>query len=350
MATFKETREVLLASYACGIITDEEFSLLFEENSSSNLDFPYDNYPPFNLESQSEAECRANFRVEKHHIPLVEDVLQIPQFFVCDQGTVCEGTEGLCMLLKRYAFPCRYSDMIPIFGRPVPELCMINNTVTDWIYAHHSHRITQWNQTIVVRKMVILGTTSNYQNCIKSTNKIPHYAREYKKEYLYIRGLNKEFKYFKNKMDSLNHGLFESPIADRIKYNMKRFLRAQEKGKLNDISGLMLPNDITYNLNLINKYFELYKLRYDAFCDDDFVYGNDSDDSDDDSDDGNGEYLVDGKPYPGFIEFYDIFKNIYNQIKNEDSDSDSDCDSDSEFEDFNIILPDSDDDSDSDNF
>ena len=79
---------------------------------------------PFNLESQSEAECTANFRVEKHHIPLVEDVLsQLPQFFVCDQGVVCEGTEGLCMLLiiKRYAFPCRYSDMIPVFGRPVPE-------------------------------------------------------------------------------------------------------------------------------------------------------------------------------------------------------------------------------------
>ena len=26
-----------------------------------------------------------------------------------------------------------------------------------------------------------------------ANNKIPHYAREYKKEYLYIRGLNKEF-------------------------------------------------------------------------------------------------------------------------------------------------------------
>ena len=53
------------------------------------------------------------------------------------------------MLLKRYSFPCRYSDMIPIFGRPVPELCMICNTVTDWIYAHRSHRITQWNRTIL---------------------------------------------------------------------------------------------------------------------------------------------------------------------------------------------------------
>ena len=134
MATFKEPREILLASYASNIITTEEYALLFEENCSNNLDFPYYNYPPFNLESQSEAECRANFRVEKHHIPLVEDALQIPQYFVCDQGTVCEGTEGLCMLLKRYSFPCRYSDMIPIFGRPVPELCTICNTVTGLVF------------------------------------------------------------------------------------------------------------------------------------------------------------------------------------------------------------------------
>ena len=107
---------------------------------------------------------------------------------------------------------------------------------------------------------------SHVQNLIKSNNKIPHYAREYKKEYLYIRGLNKEFKYFKNKLDNLNNGLFESYISDRIKNIMKRFLRAQEKGKLKNISGLMLPSNIFNNLIFINKQFEFYKLRYDAFC------------------------------------------------------------------------------------
>ena len=35
MATFKETREILLASYASNIITIEEYALLFEENSSN---------------------------------------------------------------------------------------------------------------------------------------------------------------------------------------------------------------------------------------------------------------------------------------------------------------------------
>ena len=179
-------------------------------------------------------------------------------------------------------------------------------------------------------------------------NKIPEYAENYKKEYLFLRGINGEFKYLINKLDTLNEGLFESKTAVRIKKFMKEFLRGQEKGILKDNSGLILPSFVIDNLVFINQQFDLYKLRYDAFCEDDFVYGGGSyDDSDDDSDDGgNGEYLVDGKPYPGFIEFYDLFKKIYSQIKSEDSDYDSDDVSDSD--DFEIILPDSDYDSDGD--
>ena len=97
---WKETRETLLASYYSNIITIEEYAFLFEESSLNNLDFPYYNNLSFNLESQSEAECRGNFKVENHHIPLVDDFLQIPQYSACDQGTVSEGIEELCMLLK----------------------------------------------------------------------------------------------------------------------------------------------------------------------------------------------------------------------------------------------------------
>ena len=203
---------------------------------------------------------------------------------------------------------------------------------------------------LVVMKMVILGTSSNYQNCIKSTNnKIPEYARDYKKEYLYIRGLNKEFKYFINKLDDLNNGLFESNISNRIKYNMKRFLRGQEKGKLKDISNLMLPRYDVNNLIFINDQFRMYKIRWDFFNPSD-----DSDDEDDDSDDVDVDVGIDdsddeddeddeddGKNvYPGFKEIYDIFKLFFSKIKYEGCDSDSDSDSD--IEDFDIILPDSD--------
>ena len=192
--------------------------------------------------------------------------------------------------------------------------------------------------------MVSVAHLSDFKDFIKSNNKIPPYARDYKKEYLFIRGLNKEFEYFKNKLDKLNDGLFESNISNRIKYNMKRFLRGQEKGKLKDISNLKLPRYDVDDLIFINNQFRMYKLRWDYF--------NASDDSDDDSDDvdvgiDDIDDEDDGKNvYPGFKEFYDIFKLFFSKIKYEGCDSDSDSD----IEDFDIILPDSDDDSYSDDF
>ena len=62
--------------------------------------------------------------------------------------------------------------------------------------------------------MGILATFSTSQNCIKSTNKIPEYAREYKKEYLFIRGINKEFKYFVENIDDATKELFEYHRVD----------------------------------------------------------------------------------------------------------------------------------------
>lgn len=149
MPSFKDTRNALLLSYDNGLINDEEFVLLYEANTSENLEFPYYNYPRFHLGNKDEAECKADFRVEKHDLPLLADALQIPPVFRCNQGTICDGMEGLCVLLKRFAYPCRYSDMIPIFGRPVPEISMISNEVMDWMYENHGHRVTEWNHTIL---------------------------------------------------------------------------------------------------------------------------------------------------------------------------------------------------------
>ena len=96
-----------------------------------------------------EAECKAEFRVEKSDLPQLAEALRIPQEFVCEQRTVCDGMEGLCMLLRRMAYPCRYSDLIPRFGRPVPEICMITTKVADFLYENHRHKIMEWNDTIL---------------------------------------------------------------------------------------------------------------------------------------------------------------------------------------------------------
>ena len=99
------------------------------------------------MQEKSEAECKTDFRFEKYDIPLLVDALGLPDKIKCKQGTICDSTEGLCIVLKRLAYPCRYSDLTSIFGRPVSEISMISNTVIDFIFEHHGRRISEWNHT-----------------------------------------------------------------------------------------------------------------------------------------------------------------------------------------------------------
>ena len=149
MSSLKDARDLALISHNQGVITDEELLLLLEENKSRNPEFFYDVYDRFDLENMEEAECKSEFRVEKHDIPLLPEALGLPETFTCPQRSVAEGIEGLCMVLKRMSFPCHFSDMIYRFGRPVPVLSMVTNQVIDYIYQTHGHRLTQWNNLLL---------------------------------------------------------------------------------------------------------------------------------------------------------------------------------------------------------
>ena len=149
MASFKDFRDLLVISYDSKLVSDEEFLLLYEEFQSKNPDFEYERYPVFDLDNISAADCYAEFRFEKNDIPLLAEALQLPFQIRCEQRSMCDGVEGLCMLLKRIAYPCRYSDLIPRFGRPVSALSLITNQVIDKIFHNHSHRIVQWNNNIL---------------------------------------------------------------------------------------------------------------------------------------------------------------------------------------------------------
>ena len=132
------------------IIDEEEFVLVYDTYRPRNLPFPHSAYEKFSLANKDPAKCKADFRVEKRDIPLLVDGLTVPPVFRCHNGTICDGAEGLCIImLKRFAYPCRYSDIIPIFGRSVPELGMISNKVVDWMYTTHGHKITQWNHDLL---------------------------------------------------------------------------------------------------------------------------------------------------------------------------------------------------------
>ena len=116
--------------------------------------------------------------------------------------------------------------------------------------------------------MAYLAHFSTIEKFIKlNNNKIPNFEKEYIREYLFIKGINSQLKFLIKKLDTLNHGLFESKTSTIIKNIMKNFLRKQEEGKLKNISDIILPSDIIYNIDFINEKFGYYKLRYDAFCD-----------------------------------------------------------------------------------
>ena len=141
----ESVREFLLVSYFKDTIDDVKFTVLYEENYSREI-FPYWKYDKFDLDGWDDAECKVELRFDKSDLPVLLRTLRFPDRFVCSQRTVCSGMEGLCILLKRLSFPCRYSDMALRFGRNPTELCLIFNNVLDFVYRTHQHRLNSWNQ------------------------------------------------------------------------------------------------------------------------------------------------------------------------------------------------------------
>ena len=80
---------------------------------------------------------------------------------------------------------------------------------------------------------------------------IPDYARDFKNEYLFIKGINYEFKYFVDNINEASRGLFENHRVDRIKKFIKKFVLAQKLGYLNDVSNFEIKSsDVEYLIKI----------------------------------------------------------------------------------------------------
>ena len=161
-----------------------------------------------------------------------------------------------------------------------------------------------------------------------TNNKIPEYAREYKREYQFIIGLNKEFKNLKDFIYNKDIN-FKSHKLDRIMNFIKRFLRAQEKGRLKDISNFEFDYFHIENIyeikRDINYYYSIISIYYDWSR---------------------------GKDDEGLVSRYEIYKNdlelFFSKLNIEIENSDSDSDSDINISFLDIVSDSDDSDSDSD--
>ena len=104
-------------------------------------------YHSFDLNSYGDDDVTAQFRFMKRGIPRLRDALDLPNEITCHfyNDLVVDSTEALCIVLSRLAYPCRYLDMVPLFGRSVPQLSIFNQTM-DLIDSSHNHRLNDLNQ------------------------------------------------------------------------------------------------------------------------------------------------------------------------------------------------------------
>ena len=124
---------------------------------------------------------------------------------------------------------------------------------------------------------------------------------EFKNEYLFIRGINKEMDNFVVNYLSDCSELFVSSYSDRIKYFIKKFMKAQELNYLNDTSCFKFKECDVENIVFL---FERMHFDFEEF---DECHPDD---------------------YPGYRDFYEFFCKFYNKI-NIDFCSDSDDSDDS---------------------
>ena len=145
MYGLRETRELLLLAYQGDYIDDEEFCLLYDINQSQNLDYPYWNYERFNIDEMDDSECWSEFRFYKNDIYHLKSVLQIPDVVRTYNRLSVNGEEALCIFLKWFSYPCRYSDMIPRFGRAVPDYCIILTGIMNHVYSRFPFLLDDFN-------------------------------------------------------------------------------------------------------------------------------------------------------------------------------------------------------------
>lgn len=139
-------RDTILIAHVCKLIDVEEFVLLYDFNKPKNPDIPYTNYDFFDLDKMTDDECKTEFRFYRNDIYNLADIMALPDRYTCYNGVKVDKMEAFCIFLKRFAYPCRYVDMIPRFGRPEPQLCMISNMIMNELHYTYSHLLTDLNQ------------------------------------------------------------------------------------------------------------------------------------------------------------------------------------------------------------
>ena len=171
--------------------------------------------------------------------------------------------------------------------------------------------------------MGILNQVDHNCNATLSKSKIPDYARDYRNEYLFIRGIDKTCDGLEMKLYDEDKEIFKSTKVDKIKRLIHKFVKAQKLGYLKNISDKdIYESDVFNSISLYESLIDMgdYYYNYDTEYDQKIF-----------------EKLIDAD-FPGYIDFVrsiELFDSKFrlheldissNKINWYDSDSDNDDD------------------------
>ena len=143
---FKDVRKALILSHNIGSIDDEELCLLYDLYKSKNPDINHWTDVKFDLDTYSEEECHHISRFGKKNIYEIADTLETPEYIRCYNNVTIHKVEALCMTLRRFAYPNRYSDLLNLFGRSVPQISIATSNMVDFLFDRWSYLLTDLNQ------------------------------------------------------------------------------------------------------------------------------------------------------------------------------------------------------------
>ena len=128
---------------------------------------------------------------------------------------------------------------------------------------------------------------------------MPDYARGYRNEYLFIRGIDKECEKFIKILDQEGE-IFNKPQVEKVMYYFNKFLKAQELEYLNDISELYFKESDVRSIESIELQLDDYMdLFYDPYS---YEFGQEKYEND----------------YSGLKEFFESFSKFNDKIKKEE--------------------------------
>ena len=71
MASFRLIRSILQQNFDDGDVSEDEFLLLYDVNTSKNPDFPNESYGKFDLNDVEDSECLSKFHFRKCDLPVL---------------------------------------------------------------------------------------------------------------------------------------------------------------------------------------------------------------------------------------------------------------------------------------